>query len=92
MTAEQVLALIAAHDHAMGVLGDPSAAVIQHVSQHTDDGEVRLDACPCSRGVDGLPTDELGRPVLEQLGGGQYLSSVRHTLADLVRDVTGAAS
>jgi hypothetical protein len=85
--AEQVLAAIARHDHGMGALDDPSAAVLQHVSRHTDDGEVREDSCPCSRGEETLSRDEIGRPVVQQLGEGLYLSSGRHTLADLVRDV-----
>jgi len=84
---ERVLAAIGAHGAAMSVLDSPSAAVILHVTQHTADGEVRLDPCPCARGLEGLPVDDLGRPVLEQLGEGQYVSSIRHTLADLVRDV-----
>jgi hypothetical protein len=88
--AERVIGLLAAHDAVMAVLDDPRSSVLQHVSQHTTDGEVRLDACPCPRDVEGLPVDDIGRPVLVQLGEGQYISSVRHTLADLVRDVTGA--
>ena len=87
---QRVLAAIAAHGPVMGLMDSPSVAVIQHVSQHTDQGDVRLDSCPCARGVEGLPTDDIGRPVLEQLGEGQYLSSARHTLADLVRDVISA--
>lgn len=89
MKAEEVLAVIAAHGPIMSVMGSPSTAVIQHVTKHTADGDVRLDSCPCPRGLETLPVDELGRAVLEQLGEGQYLSSARHTVADLVRDVTG---
>jgi hypothetical protein len=83
----QVLQFIGDHAPAMQAMDSPSVSVLQHVSQHTADGEIRLDRCPCPRGVDGLPTDEIGRPVIDQLGDGQYVSSVRHTLADLVRDV-----
>lgn len=88
--AEQVLARIAAYGHGMGALDDPAAGVLLHVSKHTDDGDVRLDACPCARGEETLPKDEIGRPVVPVLGDGQFVSSGRHTLGDLVRDVVGS--
>ena len=83
-TAAQVLAAIAAHDAAMHTLDSPSVAVIEHVSLTNRDGaDTRIDACPCHRGLETLDGD----PV--QLGEGRYISSGRHTLGDLVRDVVG---
>lgn len=86
----EVLRLVAGHDAAMQVLADPSACVLQHVTLRADDGgEVRLDSCPCPLGVESLPKDDLGQPILERLGDGHYLSSRRHTLADVVRAAVG---
>jgi len=87
--AERVLAAVAGYGHGMVALGDPSAGVIEHVTKHTPDGDVRLDSCPCPRGEETLPVDENGRPVVPSLGGGTFVSSGRHTFADLVRDVVG---
>jgi hypothetical protein len=89
--AEQVLAFVAGYDHGMGALDDPAAGVLQHVTRHTPDGDVRTDGCPCPRGEETLPTDDAGRPVLELLGEGHYISSARHTFADLIRDVAKGA-
>jgi hypothetical protein len=66
---------------------DCGPAALEHVSRHTEGGEIRLDRCPCPRGVEGLPKDDLGRPILRQLGEGTYISSAQHTLGDLARDV-----
>jgi len=78
---EQVLAVIAAHDAVMDYL-DSGVCVIQHVSLRNPDGpDRRLDSCPCDRVL------EPGEPGGQELGGGQYVSSPRHTLADVVRDV-----
>lgn len=79
-TAEEVLAAIAGHDAVMQYL-DAGVCVIEHVSLRNPDGrDRRLDSCPCERGPD---PDAPGA----ELGGGQYVSSARHTLADVVRDV-----
>lgn len=78
LTAEQVLKVIAGHPHAMGTL-DGGPCAIQHVSVRNADGpDERLDSCPCSRKAAGA-----------DLGGGQYISSETHTVADLVRDALG---
>jgi hypothetical protein len=83
-----VLAYIAAHPHAMGVLG-AGPCTIQHVSKRMTDGpDERVDDCPCDRrfgdgDVAALP--EADRRLLE-LGGGLYVSSPTHTYADLVED------
>lgn len=79
-TAEQVLTAIAGHDAVMQYL-DSGVCVIEHVSRRDPDGpDQRLDSCPCDRGPH---PDRPG----QELGGGQYVSSARHTLADVVRDV-----
>ena len=81
LSAEDVLKVLAANPHVMGVLGG-GACAIQHVSTRVANGpDKRLDACPCDRQVD------VGDVI--NLGGGQYVSSETHTLADLVRDVMG---
>ena len=75
-----VLAAIGRHNAVMQYL-DSGICVIEHVSQRNPDGpDRRLDSCPCDRGPD---PDAPGA----ELGGGQYVSSPRHTLADVVRDV-----
>jgi hypothetical protein len=80
LTADQVLRLLADSPVVMGVL-DSGPCMLEHVALRDPDGpDRRLDACPCSRRADG--------PVAE-LGGGQYVTSQRHTLGDLVRDVVG---
>ena len=80
-TAGEVLAVIAAHDAVMQQLGE---SVVQHVSRRDPDGpDVRLDTCPCSLGPDSFDPAADGPA---ELGGGQYLSSRRHTLADVVRE------
>jgi hypothetical protein len=82
MTADEVLARIAANPAVMGYL-DSGACAVEHVSTRSKKGaDVRVDDCPCAREV----TD--GEDVRE-LGGGHYISSPTHTLGDLVRDVTG---
>lgn len=79
--AADVLAAIADHDAVMQYL-DSGACVIQHVSLRDPGGpDKRLDSCPCDRVL------EPGEPGGQELGGGQYVSSPRHTLADVVRDV-----
>lgn len=82
-STEEVLAAIAGHDAVMQYL-DSGVCVIEHVSVRDPDGpDRRLDSCPCARVLDpGLAGQELG--------GGQYVSSARHTLADVVRDVVEA--
>lgn len=80
-TASDVLAVVAVNDAVMQQLG---AVVLIHVSHRNPDGpDGRVDACPCSRGVDSIPADSADPA---ELGGGQYLSSGRHTLADVVRE------
>ena len=82
-TPEAVVAAVAAIDAVMQSL---DAHIVQHVSLHNPDGaDPRLDACPCHRGPDTVAAGEI-----VELGEGQYLSSGRHTLADVVRDVVGA--
>jgi len=90
LSAEDVLKLIAGHPHVMGVL-DSGACAIQHVSKRNVDGpDERLDTCPCGRK---LPSEVLSGDVAgareRDLGGGQYISSTTHTLADLVREAVG---
>lgn len=83
LKAEDVLRLLAEHPHVMGTL-DSGTCAIEHVSLRDPDGpDKRLDSCPCGRVL------AKGEAVPE-LGGGQYVSSPRHTLADLVRDVVGS--
>lgn len=78
--AMAVLEVIARHDAVMQLLGSEVCA-IEHVSVRNPDGpDDRLDTCPCARGRDVEPIE---------LGGGQYVSSARHTLADVVRDALG---
>lgn len=90
-TAQEVLEAIARFEPAMHVLDDSGAAVIEHVSKRNPDGpDTRVDSCPCSRGPETLPVGEDGEtPVYADLGGGQYVSSARHTLGDVVRDLVG---
>lgn len=89
-SALEVLAKIASVGAVHNVLDDGSC-VIEHVSLRQLDGpDVRVDDCPCARGVETLPVDESGQPVIAELGGGQYISSARHTLGDVVRDVLEA--
>jgi hypothetical protein len=84
-----VAGYLASLPYVMGMLSDPSIALL-HVSLQNPDGpDTRLDACPCPRGPETLEVDAEGRPVYVQLGGGQYISSGMHTLADLVRDIAG---
>lgn len=79
LTPADVLGAIRLHDAIMQHL-DGYDCVIEHVSVRNPDGpDHRLDSCPCDRGLDGAAPAELG--------GGQYISSARHTLADLVRDI-----
>jgi hypothetical protein len=89
MTADEVLAVVAAHPHVMGTL-DSGTCAIQHVSRRRKDGpDERLDGCPCGREFADGELDALDEPTrkLLDLGGGQYVSSPLHTLGDLVRDV-----
>jgi hypothetical protein len=82
-STEAVLAAIAEHDAVMQYL-DSGVCVIEHVSVRDPQGpDRRLDSCPCARV---LETGQAG----PELGGGQYVSSARHTLADVVRDVVAA--
>jgi hypothetical protein len=84
LKAEDVLKLLTDSAFVMGVL-DSGPATLEHVSVHNTDGpDVRLDKCPCDRKL-----DKGVEPA--QLGEGQYVSSPRHTLGDLVRDVSGEA-
>ena len=77
--AAAVLALIARHDAVMQMLAS-EVCVIEHVSQRDPKGaDARLDACPCGREAVGGA----------ELGEGQYVSSERHSIADVVRDVVG---
>ncbi len=89
LKADDVLRLIAEHPHVMGTL-DSGTCAIEHVSERNADGaDKRLDACPCDRKFakgDLAAMGEAERKLLE-LGEGQYISSPRHTLGDLVRDV-----
>jgi hypothetical protein len=83
ITPEAALAAVAAIDAVMQAL---DSHVLQHVSLRNPDGaDSRLDTCPCQRGADTVEAGEL-----VELGGGQYLSSGRHTLADVVRDALPA--
>lgn len=82
-----VLKAIEANAAAMSYL-DSGPCTIEHVSQRVTDGpDVRLDTCPCGRTVD-APDPRTDDPAerLRELGGGQYVSSARHTIGDLVRD------
>lgn len=82
LTTDAVLAAVAAIDAVMQAL---DGHVLQHVSLRNPDGaDSRLDACPCHRGAETVAADEF-----VELGGGQYLSSGRHTLGDVVRDAVG---
>lgn len=83
-TADQVLAAIAGHDAVMQYL-DSGVCAIEHVSERNPTGaDRRLDGCPCDRVL------AAGEQAVE-LGGGQYVSSPRHTLADVVRDIRSEA-
>ena len=91
MKTNDVLKFLAGNPHVMGVL-DGGACAIQHVSKRVTDGpDERLDDCPCDRKI--APAEVLGdmsdAQRLRELGNGHYVSSPTHTLADLVRDVTG---
>lgn len=87
--AAAVLRKVSTFDAGMHALDDPTSAVLQHVSLRVPDGaDKRLDDCPCGRGLD--TREDVVDPKEFELGGGQYLSSGRHTYADIVRDVTGA--
>jgi hypothetical protein len=78
--AAAVLAAIARHNAVMQLL-DSDPCTIEHVSLRDPNGpDRRIDLCPCGRGPDGVGAE---------LGEGQYISSARHTLADVVRDVMG---
>jgi hypothetical protein len=80
LSAEQVLRVLADNLVVMGTL-DSGPCEVEHVSLRDPAGpDKRLDTCPCSRGL-----AEGQAPA--ELGGGQYVSSPRHTLGDLVRDV-----
>lgn len=80
MTASAALEAIRDHDAVMQYL-DSGVCVVEHVSVRDPAGpDRRLDSCPCDRGLEPGMTGA-------ELGGGQYISSVRHTLADIVRDV-----
>jgi hypothetical protein len=86
ITPEAALAAVAAIDAVMQAL---DSHVLQHVSLRNPDGaDSRLDGCPCRRGSDTVASGELVE--LVELGGGQYLSSGRHTLGDVVRDALPA--
>jgi hypothetical protein len=91
LKADDVLALIAKHPHVMGTL-DSGTCAIEHVSRRIADGpDERIDTCPCERRI--TPPEVLSDTTeaqrLRELGGGQYVSSPRHTLGDLVRDAVG---
>ncbi len=89
-TPLEVLAKIASVGAVHNVLDD-GCCVVEHVSLRQLDGpDTRVDDCPCPRGVETLEVDESGQPVIVDLGGGQYISSARHTLGDVVRDVLDA--
>lgn len=62
---------------------------VEHVSRRTVDGVgERLDDCPCARNIrpPKVLSDMSPAQRLRELGDGRYVSSPRHTLADLVRD------
>jgi hypothetical protein len=83
VTPEAALAAVVATDVAMHAL---DGHVLQHVSLRNPDGaDTRLDSCPCLRGADTVAAGEL-----VELGDGQYLSSGRHSLGDVVRDALSA--
>ena len=83
LTAEDVLRVLADSPVVMGLL-DSGPCVLEHVSMRDRKGaDKRLDSCPCARAL--ADDEDPG-----ELGGGQYVSSPRHTLADLVRDVVGS--
>jgi hypothetical protein len=76
LSAEDVVAVLAANPAVMSFL-DSGVCAIEHVSQRDSKGaDERLDSCPCDREADDGA----------ELGGGQYVSSERHTIGDLVRD------
>lgn len=92
LDADAVIKLLADNAAAMGYL-DSGPCTVEHVSQRVTDGpDVRLDSCPCDRAAD-APDPRTDDPAekLRELGGGQYVSSARHTIGDLVRDVLGTA-
>lgn len=90
LNAEEILQLLADNPAAMDLL-DSGACVIEHVSKRVKDGpDVRLDTCPCDRSIDPPdPRDDDPAEKVRELGGGQYVSSQRHTIGDLVRDALG---
>lgn len=91
LTADQVIQLIANNPAVMGFL-DSGPCTLEHVSERVTDGaDVRHDSCPCDR-QSGSPDTRTDDPAekLRELGGGQYVSSERHTIGDLVRDAAGA--
>jgi hypothetical protein len=80
LSAQQALAALLNSPVAMGVL-DSGPCTLEHVSLRNPDGpDVRQDSCPCDRK---LAKGE--KPI--ELGEDLYVSSSRHTLGDLVRDV-----
>jgi hypothetical protein len=90
LDAKDILQLVAGNAAAMSYL-DSGPCVLEHVSQRAADGpDVRLDACPCERTAEPPDprTDDPAEKVRE-LGGGQYVSSERHTIGDLVRNALG---
>ena len=89
-TAKTVLRFLAAFPAAMNLLDSPSISSLQHVKLRVPDGpDIRLDKCPCARGLETLPVDAAGQPIIPELGGGQYVSSGLHFYGDLIRDVMG---
>lgn len=91
LDAAQVLAYLAKTDAAMHALEN---CPIDHISRRTPDGPVRVDDCPCPR-TGPVPPDVLDEMSPAQrareVGAGRYVSSDRHTLADLVRDTVKGA-
>lgn len=93
LDVEGVLKMVAGNAAAMSYL-DSGPCVLEHVSQRVTDGaDVRLDTCPCDRASE-PPDPRTDDPAekIRELGGGQYVSSQRHTIGDLVRDVLGGAT
>jgi hypothetical protein len=87
-----VLKMVVDNAAAMSYL-DSGPCTLEHVSQRVTDGpDVRLDTCPCDRAALEAPDPNEQDPAVKirSLGGGQYVSSDRHTIGDLVRDVLNA--